>query len=108
MERGVADGELRPEHAVHPCGRAKNSLVGQQRLSAANEGAVAARNDPLLVAQDDMAAVRSPRNKEGEKLAVDPLDMSAPPVKRLYRFIVERLGDGGQGFVEQTSRRLGQ
>ena len=69
---------------------------------------MAARHDPLLVAQDDVTAVRSPRNEEGQKLAVDALDMGAPPVKRFHRFIVERLGDGGWGFVEQTSRRLGQ
>ena len=44
-----------------------------------------ARHSPLLVAQDDVPAVRSPRNKEGEKLAVDALGMSALPVKRFYR-----------------------
>ena len=107
MERRIADSQLRAEHAVHPCGRAQNRLVWQQLLAAANKGAVAARHDVLLVAQDDVAAVRSSRNKERQKLAVGPLDMRAPAVARFYRFVVERLGDGGTGVMKQTSRRRG-
>ena len=68
---------------------------------------VAPRHDALLVAQDDVAAVRSSRNKERQKLAVVAFDMRAPAVARFYRLIVERLRDGGAGVMQQTSRRGG-
>ena len=105
VERRIADGELRAEHAVHPRSRAQNRLVRQHLLAAAHQGAVAARYDALLLAQDDMAAVRSSRHEEGQKLAVDPFDMDAPAVARADRLLVERLRDGGSGVVQQTSRR---
>ncbi len=64
VEGRVADRELRPEHPMHPCGGAQNRLVGQDRLPAANERAVAPRHDALLLAQDNVAAVSPPRNEE--------------------------------------------
>jgi hypothetical protein len=65
---------------------------------------VAPGHDMLLVAQNDMAAVRSSRNEEGQKLVAGSFDMSAPAVSRSDRFIIERLSDGGAGVVKQTSR----
>ena len=72
VERCVADGELRAEHAMHPCRRAQNCLVRQHLLAAAHERTVAPRDDALLLAQDDVAAVRSSRNKERQKLVAVP------------------------------------
>ena len=107
MERRIADGQLRAEHAVHPCGRAQNCLVWQQLLTTANKRTVAPGDNVLLVAQDDVAAVRSSRNKERQKLVAGPLDMRAPAVTRLYRLVVKRFHDGGTGVMKQTSRWRG-
>ena len=65
---------------------------------------MAPRHDVLLVAQDDVAAVRSSRNEERQKLVAGSFDMRAPAVSRSDRFIVERLRDGGAGVMKQTSR----
>ena len=89
---------------MHPCGRAQNRLVWQQLLTAAHERTVAPGHDVLLVAQDDVAAVRSSRNEEGQKLVASSFDMRAPAVSRSDRFIIERLSDGGAGVMKQTSR----
>ena len=62
---------------------------------------MAARDDAFLVAQDDVAAVRSPRREERQRLAVDAFDMRAPAVARPDRLLVERLGDGGWRVVQQ-------
>ena len=104
----VADGELRAENAVHPAGRAQDRLVGQHRLAAAHEGAVTARDDALLVAQDDMTATGSSRSEKGQEPAVDPFDMRAPAVARPYRVLVEVVGDGGRRIVQQAARRQGK
>ena len=94
-----------------PCihaGRAQNCLVGQHLLAAAQQGAMAARHDALLVAQHDMTLMRSSRSKEGQKLAVNPLDMRPLAVARSYRFLVEGVGDGGWRVVQQTACREGK
>jgi len=65
---------------------------------------MAARNDALLVAQHDMPLMRSPRSKEGQKSAVNPLDMGPLAVARSYRFLVEGVSHGGFRVVQQTAR----
>ncbi len=64
---------------------------------------MASRHDVLLVAQDDVAAVRPSRDKERQKLVARFFDMRAPAVSRSNRFIIERLSDGGTGVMQQTS-----
>ena len=49
-----------------------------------------------------------PGTKKDRSLIAGPFDMRAPAVTRLYRLLVERLRDGGAGFMQQTSRRGGQ
>ncbi len=61
-------------------------------------------HDVLLVAQDDVAAVRSSWNEEGQKLVASSFDMRAPAVSRSDRFIIEGLSDGRGGVMKQTSR----
>ena len=67
----------------------RRCLVGQHLLAAAQKSAVAARHDALLVAQDDMTAMRSSRTEKRQQLSLDPFDMRAPAVARSYRFLVE-------------------
>ena len=89
---------------IHPVAH-NDRLVRQHLLAAADERAMATRDDPLLVAQDDMTAVRSPRREERQEPAVDLLDMRAPAVAHPDRLLVERLGDGGRRVVQKTARR---
>jgi len=108
VEGRIPDSELRAEDAVHPCGRAQNCFVGQHFLAAARQSAMAARHDALLVAQYDMAAVGPPGSKERQESAVTPLDTDPLAVARSYFFLVEGVGDGGFGVVQQTARREGK
>ena len=108
VKRRVADGELRAEHAVHPSGGAQGRFVGQHRLAAAQQGAVTAHDEALLVAQDDMAAMGLPGDEEGQKPAVDPLDVRAPDVARLERRLVEGLGDEARRVLHEAARRGGR
>src|ERR1700722_4406271 len=93
---------------MHPCGRAQNRLVWQQLVTTAHERTVAPGHDVLFVAQDDVAAVRSSRNEEGQRLIAGSFDMRASAVSRSDRFIIERLSDGGAGGMKQTSRWGGE
>ena len=58
---------------MHPAGRAHRRLVEQHALAGAQDGAVAARERPLLVAQHDVAVVRAVRHEERDEPAVPPL-----------------------------------
>ena len=107
VEGRVADGELCAEHAVHPAGRGQNGRVGQHLVAAAQNGAVAARHDALLVAQDDMAAIGPSRTEKRQQLSVDAFHMRAPAVARSDRFLVEAVGDGGWRIVQQAMGRRG-
>ena len=108
MEGRIADGELRAEDAMHPCGRAQNCLIKQHFLAAARQGAMAARHDALLVAQYDMTAVGSPGSEERQKAAVNPLDMGPLAVARSYVFLVEGVGHSGFRVVQQAACREGK
>ena len=67
-----------------------------------------ARHDALLVAQDDVAAVRPSRNEERQEPALGAFDMGATAVPCFYRLLVERFCDHGKRAMKQASPRGGQ
>ena len=65
-------------------------------------------DDPLLVAGDDMPAVRTARREERKKAALGPLDMRAAAVTRGDGLVVQRVGDGAGSLVKQGADRIAQ
>ncbi len=95
VERCVADGELGGENAMHPGCRAERRLIRQHRVPRAQDRAMAARRDALLVAQDDVAVMRRIGREEGQNSAARPL------LKRRSRVAL------GDLLLGQKSRRFG-
>ena len=67
VKRCVSDGQLRGEHAMHPACGAKRRLVWQHGLARPQKRAVAARHEPLLVPEHDVAVVRRIGREEGKE-----------------------------------------
>src|SRR5262249_10881250 len=50
VEGGISDRQLGAEHAMHPAGRAQRGVIEQHPLAAAQQRAMTARDDLVLVA----------------------------------------------------------
>ncbi len=109
VERGVAQGQLGREHAVHPAGDAHRGLVQQHALAGPQNGAVAAADPALLGGQHDMPIVLAIRHEERPELPLALLLQRARRIELGQHRSLEVLGRQCWRALEQAvpGRRQG-